>query len=591
MDTSPTDTLLSLDNLPGLHGSCSIPPSPFSQLALVLARRSQYSWSKSNPVEWYSDPDCHPSNLARNHTVQSGASTLFLSDLAGVYPSPPSASKTSILRPERIGLYSAQLPGVLDSPSVMHREDFASHRLPTPPPTLPLLPLDLPDPDADADADSESGVDDVEGSEIDFDDEHFGSPSELSSRSTDTDLPLSPISPTWDPQGPSAYAQPQLAFPPDSPPESRHIHCVWSPFTDTDFSASDAACATAGAGAIPTNDSRFTTHGEPTSLLSIHEQTTHHRPQTYDVHHWSSYDYHDVMPPPFTPFSLLGDRDRDLEAPCSPRLPRLSLPEVDEDVDMSISSGDSSSSQSPSQPLLGLPGADTDDDLLPTVYAAPSSPPLISKPDHLSPELPSEPLLLIGDPQDVPCIRSPSPDDLKLLSDLPAEGSQLFDMRKRYMAAEKALPDATDVSVRGEAKRRRKRHLERSKEIGALLCLKFPDKVIKCRKEKNAENVCESASTDSGPVVVCETSIGTGTGISVHQQQLQFQQHLQSQSPSQQQQQQQQSPPIANMAQLVARMVFRRNETSRPLPWRKDLLRSHGKSPLSRAVAASDANP
>ena len=580
MDTSPTDTLLSLDKLPGLHRSCSISPSPFLQPPLVLAPRC---WSKSNHIELYSDPDCHHSNLARNHTVRSGAPKFFFSAPARVYPSPPSASKTSISLPEEIGLYSAQLPGVLDSPAVMRREDLASHRLPTPPPTLPLLPLDLPDPDADG----EFGVDDVEGSEIDFDDEHFGSPSELSSQSADTDLPLSPISPTWDPQGSSTYAQ---LFPLDSPPESRHVHWVWSPFTDDDFSTSDAACATAiGAGAITTNDSLFTTHGEPTSLLSIHEQTTHNRPRTYDVHHWSSYDYDDAMSPPFTPFSLLGDHDRDLEAPCSPRLPRLSLPEVDEDVDMSVSSGDSSSSHSPSQPLLGLPGADTDGDLLPTVYAASSSPPLISKPDHLPLELPSEPLLLIGDPQDVPCIRSPSPDDLRLLSDLPEEGSQLFDMRKRYMAAEKAFPDATGPSMRGEAKRRRKRHLERSKEIGALLCLKFPDKVIKCRKEKNADNVSEGASIDSGTGVVCETIIGTGTDTSVDQQQLPFQQHLQSQSPSPHQQQHQ-SLPIANMAQLVARMVLRRNETSRPLPWRKDL-RSHGKSPLSRAVAASDTNP
>ena len=569
MDTSSTDTLLSLVKLPGLRGSCSILPFSFSQPAVVLAPRPQHSWSESNFIELCSDPDCHPGNLARNHLLLSGASSFFLSDPAKVYPSPP-----PIPLPEEISLYSAQLPGVLDSPSVMRRED---HRLPTPPPTLPLLSLDLPDPDAEVDADS----DDVEGSEIDFDDddERFECPSELSSQSADTDLPLSPVSPTWDPQGPSSHAHPRLAFPSDSPPDSRHIHWVWSPFTDKDFSASDTACA---AGAMTIDDSHFMPHGEPTSLLGIHEPTTHHRPHTHDIHHWLPYDDDDDSVSAFTPFSLLGDHDRNVQAPCSPRLPRLSLPEVDEDVDMSFSSGDSSSSQSPSQPLLGLPGADTDNDLLPIEYAvASSSPPLISKPNNLPLESPSEPLLLIGDPQDVPYVRSPSPDDLKLLSDLPTEGSQLFDMRKRYMAAEK---DTTNPSMRGEAKRRRKRHLERSKEIGALLCLKFPDKVIKCRKDKVAENGGENASTDNGSTgAVCQSSAGAGASASTGVDQ----QQSQSQS---QQLQLQQSRPIANVAQLVAQMVFRRNETSRPLPWRKDTLRSHGKSPLSRAVAASDTN-
>ncbi|KAL4075241.1 hypothetical protein V8B97DRAFT_1555767 [Scleroderma yunnanense] len=551
MDTPSTDTLNKLVR------SRSISPFSFLQPALVFAPHSQCS---CNPIALYSDPDCQHSSLARNHIVHGG----FLSDPAQVYPSPPSASKTRISLPEEFGLYFAQLPGVLDSPAVMHRAD----RLPTPPPTLPLPPLDLPDPDAD----SYPGVDDPEGSEVDYDDEHFRSPSERSSHSADTDFPLSPISPTWDPQSPSSYAQPQLAFSSDSPPESRHIHWVWSPspFTDRELSASDTAYA-AGAGDTTTDDSRFFPRGEPTSLFGKRPMNHCH---THDIHRWSSYDYDDPLSTPFTSSSLLGDHDRDVQAPCSPRLPRLSLPEVDEDVDMSISSGDSSSSQSPSQHLLGLPGADTDDDLLPAVYAATTTslPPLISKPDHL--ESSSEPLLLIGDPQDVPFIRSPSPDDLRLLSDLPAEGSQLFDMRKRYMAAE-----AIDPSVRGEAKRRRKRHLERSKEIGALLCLKFPDKVVKCRKEKNVENACDGASTDSGTGLV-----GRGNANADVNDQLQ----QQPEPPSHHHQQPQR--PIANMAQLVAQMVFRRNETSRPLPWRKDS-RTLGKSPLSRGVAASDANP
>ena len=58
----------------------------------------------------------------------------------------------------------------------MHRED---HRLLTPPLTLPFISLDLPDPNADVYVDSN----DVEGSELDFDDVCSERPSELSPQS------------------------------------------------------------------------------------------------------------------------------------------------------------------------------------------------------------------------------------------------------------------------------------------------------------------------------------------------------------------------------------------------------------------------
>ena len=147
------------------------------------------------------------------------------------------------------------------------------------------------------------------------------------------------------------------------------------------------------------NDSPFMPYGEP---MSLHKPTMHHRPHTHDMDHWLLYDDDSMS----APFSLLGNHDRDIRAPSSPQLPHLSLPEVNKEIDMSFSSEDSSSSQSPSQPLLGLPGADTDDDLLPVEYAvASSSPPLVSKADNLPLELPSESLLLISDLQDVPCVR------------------------------------------------------------------------------------------------------------------------------------------------------------------------------------------
>ena len=70
--------------------------------------------------------------------------------------------------------------------------------------------------------------------------------------------------------------------------------------------------------------------------MSLHESTMYHHPSTHDIHHWLPYD-DDSMSVPFTLFSLLGNHDHDVQAP-SPQLPRLSLPEVNEDVDMNFSS-------------------------------------------------------------------------------------------------------------------------------------------------------------------------------------------------------------------------------------------------------------
>ncbi|KAG6330363.1 hypothetical protein ID866_8727 [Astraeus odoratus] len=561
----PTDTPLSLDKSPGLRESSSFVPFRASQLAFGPAPLSR-SWSdidESRFIALHYDPACPPTHLARDHAAQGGTCRHFFNCPSTIYPSPPLPSKAAVPLPEEVGelapVYLTLLPGVLDSPAVMRRADFATHRLPTPPPTLPYLTLDLPDPEGDGDVDVPFGGDEVDGSDNGIDDdEQFGSPSE-SSQSADTDLPLSPISPTWDPQGSSSHP-PQLPYMSDSPPESTgHIQSLWAPLGDKEFPLGTAF------GSVHAGP-HFIADDEPSSLLEIDDP----RPVSPAVGiRWSPYDNAHNTPTPFMPFSLLSDRD-DLQAPCSPRLPRLSLPEVDaEDVHMSDSSGaDSTVTASPSQPLLGLPGADMDDTLLPTTVAA-ASPPLISKLDL--PEQ-SEPLIFINDPRDVPLVRSPSPDDLKLLSDLPPEGSQLLDMRKRYMAAEKGLPDAADSCLRGEAKRKRKRDLERSKEIGALLCLKFPDKVVKCRKVKMLPE-CGSGGFDS-----CAYAGDSSPGADEQQQQPPLPQLLS-------QEQQQRGPePNSNIAQLVAQMVFRRNETSRPLPWRKTINRDYVKSPLSRAV-------
>ena len=138
-------------------------------------------------------------------------------------------------------------------------------------------------------------------------------------------------------------------------------------------------------------------------------------------------------------------------------------------------------------------------------------PPLLPKAENLPLEFPLESLLLTGDLQDVPCVRSLSSGDLKLLFDLPTEGSQLFDMRKRHMTAEKALPNATDPSVRGEVKRRRNRHLERSTDLVATLpqISREGDQLLEKQGYKNGG---ESLNADRGSAgAVCQSGTGTGT--------------------------------------------------------------------------------
>lgn len=570
MATSPSDSLIYLDELPGLRESASFASLP----ALVLAPHCSHPWGdgdidKSPFIALYSDSDCSRSSLSRNHAVQGGTASFLLSDPTKVYPSPPSSKATASL-PEDIGeclpFYSSQIPCILDSPVVMRREDLACHRPLTPPPTLPHSTLDLPD--SDGEADVRLTEEEAQDSDRDFDgDELLDSPSGSSQSTADTDVPLSPISPTWDSQGPSGQHT-QLGFISDSLPDSGHIRSFWLPFREKVFSSSNTAFGSADADPafIPdasssllgienpgsvniASDSPFMSDDEPSSLLEIDEL----RPVGL---HWSSYDIHHMpvqSPPPYISSPLLYADD--LEAPSSPLPRHTSLPEDDDikDIQMSDSSGDSSFS--PSHPLLGLPGANTDDSLLPIVF----------DPSYVPND--SEPLLLIDDPQDIPAVRSPSPDDLKLLSDLPPEGSQLFDMRRRYMAGERTLPDAIRLSTRAEAKRGRKRDAERSKEIGALLCLKFPDKVVKCRKEKGS---------GGGRSVDCISMSGDGSSSKGDCQ------------PNGDQQEQSsclcRPQPIASMAQLVAQMVFRRNETSRPLPWKKAVTRDYVKSPLSRTV-------
>jgi hypothetical protein len=195
------------------------------------------------------------------------------------------------------------------------------------------------------------------------------------------------------------------------------------------------------------------------------------------------------------------------------------------------------------QTLLSLPGADTDEDLLP-----PPAPNFKTPIPHLHPSSPS--LLFIDDPRDVPLPRSPSPEDFDLdlnivLDDKSdPELTKLFNLHKKSLAAERAarhaeaqLIDAGSINLRAEATREKKKNKQTSKEVGALLRLKLGDQIA----------YPSSASVD-----------GYSKGL------------------------------IGSMSQLVAKMMFRRHEMSRPLANRKLAFTSHDyvKSSLSQSSIA-----
>ncbi|KAH7890114.1 hypothetical protein F5I97DRAFT_640375 [Phlebopus sp. FC_14] len=278
---------------------------------------------------------------------------------------------------------------------------------------------------------------------------------------------------------------------------------------------------------------------------------------------WSSpsTDY-DELPPPSSPLiSRLNLPDDDDEMPhiipSSPcRRSCSDLPDTDVEMSHLSESDDASSvvSSSPSQILLSLPGADTDDELLP-VDSMSLTPAAAAS---FLPCPPGQPLLFIDDPRDVPLLRSPSPEDFHIslspedITD--PELSQLFELRKRSIAAANAAPaDGSDLFTRVEARKTRRRERERCKELSDLLRLKL---------EGN--------------------KVGTTSPKSHEDEQLQ---------PQPQQQRDRQNHrrrgALSSMSQLVAQMVFRRNDTSRPLAKRKTgmIPREYIRSSLSRAAS------
>jgi len=163
------------------------------------------------------------------------------------------------------------------------------------------------------------------------------------------------------------------------------------------------------------------------------------------------------------------------------------------------------------------------------------------------------PLIFIDDPRDVPLPRSPSPEDFDfdlnvvLDDESDPELTKLYNLHKKSLAAERAarhaeaqLIDAGSISLRAEATKEKKKNKQRSKEVGALLRIKLGDQVA-------CAPATPTASVDGRP-----------KGM------------------------------INCMSQLVARMMFRRHETFRPLANRKTATTNHNyvRSSLSRTTVA-----
>jgi hypothetical protein len=547
MDTSTRDTLVHHISSP--HDSSLLKPEAASpQPVFTLAPPSSHPWQpipscSRNPFFFFfTEKDFPP--LTSTHTqAVPGPSGLKQFDSASSYLTPPSSaspSKSTIPLPEERGeftpVFTTHSPGILDSPTVMRREDLACHRPPTPPPTQLLCNLDLPDYE-DEDDDSLMDEDEHESRhESDFEEEDF-----YDGASTESESPLSPLSPPWRPSEQSLSRSHWNGAPIST--------FAWSPCIEgKDMTVPDISIPLSnGITHFPSSDQAPYLLGVDTfrpSLVPLHIPWSFHQ----QMHHL---DEHSPSAPPHPALSLT---DMDIDEPSSPHLSHSSLPELEHEKALpqippsspsrrsySCLPEEADSSQppqplSPGTSLLSLPGADTDDDLLPDMSVC--EPPMPSR----VPFVPSQPLLFIHDPRDVPLPRSPSPEDFNLClsshdMDNDPELAQLFELRKRALAAAQGVPSESPECTESCPRRTTKRDRERSKEVGALLRLKLGD--------KHAMDVSEWKSPER-----------RRRGV------------------------------IGSISQLVAQMVFRRHDASRPLTKRKPLLvQDYVQSPLSASVA------
>lgn len=557
MDTRDNLTRAALvQYLPSLNDSSLLKPEP--QPVFTLAPHCSRPWQpipscSSNPFFFFSEEDFPPLNSKHTQGMPGPSNLLKQSGPVNSYPTPPSSaspSKCTIPLPEERGdftpIFTTHSPGVLDSPTVMRREDLTCHGPLTPPPTQLLYNLELPgyeDDNDDSMFEEESGH--TTPHQSDFEEDFYDGISAMSDSSAESDSPLSPLSPPWKPPEHSLEKSHW-----DDPPSPNFS---WSPcFGNEDI----------GDMSIPASSdiTSFSSDQSP-YLLGVDPP----RPRLVPLHiPWSSHQHipmHqlDENPPSSPHRCALSLADMVIDDPPELRAPHLSLsglPELehekapprippsspsrrfcsslpdDTDTDNLLSCP---SSSGPS--LLSLPGADTDDDLLP---GASAFVPLTSL--QGVPFVPSQPLLFIHDPRDVPLPRSPSPEDFNLClsahdMDGDPELAQLFELRKRSLAALQGPPEGLECTEM-YTRKSKKRERERSAEVGALLRLKLGDKF--------GMDVNEGKSPER-----------RRKGV------------------------------IGSISQLVAQMVFRRHEASRPLAKRKPVLsaQEYVPSPLSACIA------
>ncbi|KAG6848870.1 hypothetical protein H0H93_013276 [Arthromyces matolae] len=264
-------------------------------------------------------------------------------------------------------------------------------------------------------------------------------------------------------------------------------------------------------------------------------------------------NFFDHLEPPLYEIPFLPELDDIPDSPSSPSLRSFStLPPLEEDDDTDFRF---ESLHSPGTTLISLPGADTDDFLIPNDNDLEPSP-------STSPFGSSSSLLLLED--DV-LPRSPSPEnyDVEDVDSVSIAGSsdpdirRLGELQRRSQNAERAarqleqtLLEEGAVHQRWEARRARKKEKERGREIGAMLRFKIAQEKERLKKTMDVDNILNSESEggregeEESPKVQEKMKIPKRRGT------------------------------IGSMEQLVAKMLLRRNDTYRSLANRKTPLTS-----------------
>ncbi|EIW85699.1 hypothetical protein CONPUDRAFT_80177 [Coniophora puteana RWD-64-598 SS2] len=581
-----------------------------------------------------------------------------------IYPSPPSPSgdrarKSSVPLPDDeapgsgyLPVYAAGLDAVLDSPEVMHRVDLAGYKPLTPPPTQRHPTQALPDDDDDEEEDDdEQCTDDVPGGhgteeeededgDGDFYDDDDGDedmdivddeeceaeaqvnevPPVLEEDST-TDQPPSPLSPEW--LSPFDDANSALLNDSSSHPSTSSNDDFWMPL----WSPESPRAGKSGDLLPPDlnmdhdDEDEDEDDDDDDDALNDLPRLDFSPIRDHLCPNPSAYHHHHRSPSPL--FRRDDEHEpRDFCPPSSPSISSLDLPELDDEPPLVMPESPSIRSAailpdsdvimveaphplsiiSPSQGLLSLPGGDVDDDLLPALSASPGA-------LFVPPLTPSEPLLLLEDPQDVPFPRSPSPEDFDLgfgfglsADDGSAsagvehpEAGRLLELRRRSIAAERAasrLEHAAvsggvdvDLMTRAEARRIRRREKERSREVSALLRLKMDEWCgagVGVGAGAGSTPVPASTSTGSGDV---EGSLGEGSSSSSS---------LGSSASGglggspEKERKSKRACMFGSVRHLVAQMYFRRSDVSRPITKRRPAApQEYVRSSLSHSVSTT----